>query len=182
MSAEETFDVDVSDPVRLNREVELLAARVGGRLRTGGVSGRTVSIKVRHHDFTTITRSTTREQPTDDARLVAQLARRLLAGVDTSAGVRLLGVAVTTLADFAQDELFTSTTPAESEPAADVAGEEAEPVGVEDPVAVGWRPGQDVRHDRHGSGWVWGRGLGRVTVRFEGPTTPPGPVRTLRRR
>jgi DNA polymerase-4 len=26
---------------------------------------------------------------------------------------------------------------------------------------------------------VWGRGLGRVTVRFEGPRTPPGPVRTL---
>ena len=25
----------------------------------------------------------------------------------------------------------------------------------------------------------WGRGLGRVTVRFEGPSTPPGPVRTL---
>jgi len=42
-----------------------------------------------------------------------------------------------------------------------------------------WWPGQDVRHDDLGSGWVWGRGLGRVTVRFEGPRTPPGPVRTL---
>jgi len=36
-----------------------------------------------------------------------------------------------------------------------------------------------VRHDELGAGWVWGRGLGRVTVRFEGPLTPPGPVRTL---
>jgi DNA polymerase-4 len=42
-----------------------------------------------------------------------------------------------------------------------------------------WWPGQDIRHDELGSGWVWGRGLGRVTVRFEGPLTAPGPVRTL---
>jgi DNA polymerase-4 len=42
-----------------------------------------------------------------------------------------------------------------------------------------WWPGQDVRHDELGAGWVWGPGLGRVTVRFEGPLTPPGPVRTL---
>ena len=40
-------------------------------------------------------------------------------------------------------------------------------------------PGQDVVHDELGAGWVWGRGLGRVTVRFEGPRTAPGPVRTL---
>jgi DNA polymerase-4 len=36
-----------------------------------------------------------------------------------------------------------------------------------------------VQHDELGPGWVWGRGLGRVTVRFEGPLTAPGPVRTL---
>ena len=50
---------------------------------------------------------------------------------------------------------------------------------VELPVERRWWPGQDVRHDELGAGWVWGRGLGRVTVRFEGPLTPPGPVRTL---
>jgi DNA polymerase-4 len=43
-----------------------------------------------------------------------------------------------------------------------------------------WWPGQDVEHALHGAGWVWGSGLGRVTVRFEGPTTGPGPVRTFR--
>ena len=47
------------------------------------------------------------------------------------------------------------------------------------PVERRWWPGQDVRHDELGAGWVWGRGLGRVTVRFEGPRTAPGPVRTL---
>ena len=179
VSAEETFDVDVADRGRLTRELELLAARVGGRLRTAGISGRTVTVKIRHHDFTTITRSLTRDQPTDDPRLLAELARRLLADVDTSAGIRLLGVGMTTLTDFAQDDLFSSSSPAAPDVDAVVAeAEEVAPQPVE-PVSAQWRPGQDVRHDDHGPGWVWGSGLGRVTVRFEGPATPPGPVRTF---
>ncbi|GIE31607.1 hypothetical protein Ait01nite_046520 [Actinoplanes italicus] len=108
VSAEETFDVDLTDPARLNRELDLLAARVAGRLSRSGLTGRTVNIKVRHPDFTTVTRAITRDQPTDDGRLIAQLARRLLAELDTSGGVRLLGVGVSTLADFAQDDLFTA--------------------------------------------------------------------------
>ena len=42
-----------------------------------------------------------------------------------------------------------------------------------------WVPGADVEHADHGPGWVQGSGLGRVTVRFEGPHTPPGRIRTL---
>jgi DNA polymerase-4 len=38
----------------------------------------------------------------------------------------------------------------------------------------------DVVHARHGQGWVWGSGVGRVTVRFETAETAPGPVRTFR--
>jgi len=174
VSAEETFGVDLTDRARLNSELDLLATRVGGRLRAGGLSARTVTIKVRHHDFTTITRSATRPQPTDDPRLVAQLARRLLAEIDTSAGIRLLGVGATTLADFVQDDLFG--TPADDE--ATVAPALPSPVG-EELAPAGWRPGQDARHDEHGTGWVWGSGRGRVTVRFEGPATPPGPVFTF---
>ena len=179
VSAEETFDVDLTDRARLSRELDLLAARVGGRLRAGGVSGRTVTVKIRHHDFTTITRSITRDQPTDDPRLLAELARRLLAEVDTSAGIRLLGVGMTTLTGFAQDDLFSTAAPAWPGPGP------AEPVPADPepaeppPASAQWRPGQDVHHDEHGAGWVWGSGLGRVTVRFEGPRTPPGPVRTF---
>src|SRR5215211_4769018 len=39
--------------------------------------------------------------------------------------------------------------------------------------------GCHLEHDQHGRGWVWGSGLGRVTVRFETNQTPPGPVRTF---
>lgn len=178
ISAEETFDVDLTDRGRLQRELELLTTRVAGRLRTAGLSGRTVSIKVRHYDFTTISRSVTRDQPTDDPRLIAQLARKLLDEVDASAGIRLLGVGVATLTEFAQDDLFTSLTPAPAVEEETTDGAAPVPEEVEEPAAT-WRPGQDVRHDEHGPGWVWGRGLGRVTVRFEGPTTAPGPVRTF---
>jgi hypothetical protein len=41
-------------------------------------------------------------------------------------------------------------------------------------------PGVDVVHDEHGDGWVWGAGLGRVTVRFETADSEPGPIRTMR--
>jgi DNA polymerase-4 len=175
VSAEETFTADLTDRTRLNAEADLLAARVGGRLRAGGLSARTITIKVRHYDFTTITRSATRPQPTDDARLIAQQARRLLAEIDTSAGIRLLGVGVTTLADFVQDDLFgptdTPALPADAEVHRSTTPAETTPAE--------WRPGQDVRHDDHGPGWVWGSGRNLVTIRFEGPTTPPGPVLTF---
>ena len=181
VSAEDTFDVDVTDRGRLNHELDLLAARVGGRLRAAGVSGRTVTVKIRHYDFTTVTRSVTRDQPTDDPRLIAQLARRLLTDIDASAGIRLLGVGVTTLTAFAQDDLFTTAATDELATSAEAPEpDETGPAAAAPPAVEGWRPGQDVRHDEHGAGWVWGTGLGRVTVRFEGPTTGPGPVRTFR--
>ena len=44
---------------------------------------------------------------------------------------------------------------------------------------AGWIPGSDVVHERYGAGWVWGSGLGRVTVRFETAESGPGPVHTF---
>ena len=122
VSAEETFSTDLTDRAWIGQETDLLAARVGGRLRGAGLSGRTVTVKIRHHDFTTITRSVTRDQPTDDPRLIAHLVRGMVNDVDTSAGIRLLGVGVTTLTEFAQDDLFTAahlTEDATSTPDAD---------------------------------------------------------------
>ncbi|GAA4250289.1 DNA polymerase IV [Dactylosporangium darangshiense] len=178
VSAEETFAADIADRARLGAELDLLATQVGGRLRAAGLSGRTVTVKLRYPDFTTITRSTTRTQPTDDARVITQAARRLLAEVDVTGGLRLLGVGVSGLSEFAQDDLLSLLEPAVA-PAAEAPEEPdtPEPEPVEE--RPGWRTGADVRHDEHGAGWVWGSGLGRVTIRFEGPDTGPGPVRTF---
>ena len=92
VSAEETFTTDIADRTRLGTELDLLATQVSGRLRAAGLSGRTITLKARYFDFTTITRSSTRAQPTDDPQVIAHTARRLLADVDTSGGLRLLGV------------------------------------------------------------------------------------------
>jgi len=96
--------------------------------------------------------------------------------VDATGGVRLLGVGVAGLTDVLQEDLFADDVVAASEPdpMEPATAETAEPE-----TDRTWRPGADVEHDDHGPGWVWGSGLGRVTVRFETRETPPGPVRTF---
>ncbi|MFD6277837.1 DNA polymerase IV [Streptomyces sp. NPDC060209] len=195
VSVEDTFDVDLHDRVRVRTEVERLAARCVQRLRGAGRSGRTVVLKVRRYDFSTLTRSETLRGPTDDPTVVREAAARLLEAVDTTGGVRLLGVGVTGLADFTQEDLFAQAADAEhaaeESAAADAAPDErdgaAETAEGEDAreseerlAARRWPAGHDVRHDVHGHGWVQGSGVGRVTVRFEEPWTPPGRVRTFR--
>ncbi|MER7005380.1 DNA polymerase IV [Dactylosporangium sp. NPDC000555] len=189
VSAEETFAADIADRTRLAAELGLLATQVGGRLRAAGLSGRTVTLKARYFDFTTITRSTTRAQPTDDAQSILQAARRLLADIDVTGGLRLLGVGVSGLSEFAQDDLLSLLEPPAPQPSPASPATEAPASGTPDAPAEpeqpgpagppGWRTGADVRHDEYGPGWVWGSGLDRVTVRFEGPRTGPGPVRTF---
>jgi DNA polymerase-4 len=182
VSHEETFERDLTDLDVLGREIDSMAARVGDRLRKSAISGRTVTLKLRRYDFTTLTRSQTLPQPTDDPRAIATTARRLLADAGATGGLRLLGVGVSGLSVYAQGDLFAG----DDEPLPDVGTAEDAPDAAPEPLPDvdlpaerRWWPGQDVRHEELGTGWVWGRGLGRVTVRFEGPTTPPGPVRTL---
>ncbi len=90
---EETFATDVDDPAVVHRELLRLAERTAGRLRAGGWLARTVSIKVRFTDFTTITRSRTLDVPTDVGQDLYETARALFdaLGLDR-ARLRLVGV------------------------------------------------------------------------------------------
>jgi DNA polymerase-4 len=183
VSVEDTYDVDIHDRIRVGLEVQRLAERCVRRLRGAGLSGRTIVLKVRRYDFSTLTRSETLRGPTDDPAVVREAAARLLDTVDTTGGVRLLGVGVSGLADFTQEDLFaqaageradaTSPSPQES---SDEPAQEQQQV----PAERRWPAGHDVRHAEFGHGWVQGSGLGRVTVRFETPGSEPGRVRTLR--
>lgn len=96
---EETYPRDLHRRTDCELELLRLADAVATRLRASGVQGRTIQLKVRFGDFRTITRSTTLARPTDSSRAVASAARALLADVDTTPGVRLLGVSVSQLGD-----------------------------------------------------------------------------------
>ncbi|MEJ7745022.1 MAG: hypothetical protein WKF73_22325 [Nocardioidaceae bacterium] len=112
------------------------------RLAKARLSGRTVTLKVKLHDFTTQSRSVTLAGPTDRPNLVSRLARDLLLQLDTSGGVRLLGVGVSGLADWVQDDLFDATdegvdveqvdqtSAAEAEPVPDAASSDSGGAGT----------------------------------------------------
>ncbi|MCZ0204791.1 DNA polymerase IV [Streptomyces sp. UMAF16] len=178
VSVEDTYDVDIHDRLRVGLEVQRLADRCVRRLRGAGLSGRTIVLKVRRYDFSTLTRSETLRGPTDDPAVIREAAARLLDSVDTTGGVRLLGVGVSGLADYTQEDLFAQAMPVRVVEEPEEAAVEAEAERPE-PAERHWRAGQDVRHVEYGPGWVQGSGLGRVTVRFETPQSEPGRVRTF---
>jgi len=105
VSHEETYAADLYDREHLAAEALRLSDAVADRLRRSGRAGRTVTVKVRFHDFATITRSHTFPEPVDTGISIGRAAVALLDAVDTGAGVRLLGVAVTNLAQGATRQL-----------------------------------------------------------------------------
>lgn len=171
VSVEGTYDSDLTDRRVMEALLTRQAREVGARLRKSGVSGRTVTIKVRLYDFTTLSRSSTLPSPTDEGGTIGRVARSLLGDLDTTGGVRLLGVGVSGLADWVQEDLFGESSAED---------EEVDEVVIPEPPRRAWPPGADVEHDEMGRGWVWGSGSGVVTVRFETAQTPPGPVRSYR--
>ncbi|HEU4913756.1 MAG TPA: DNA polymerase IV [Actinomycetes bacterium] len=100
IGAEETFARDVDDPQVVLRELLRLCERTAARLRSAGLAGRTVSLKVRFADFTTITRSRTLREATDVAAVLYSTARGLFEalGLDR-ARLRLVGVRVEQLVE-----------------------------------------------------------------------------------
>ncbi|MEI2764250.1 MAG: DNA polymerase IV [Dermatophilaceae bacterium] len=93
IGSDETFGRDIDDPVLIHRELLRLAERTAGRVRAAGMLGRTVTLKVRFADFTTITRSRTLRDPTDVSREIYAAARALFDGLGLQrARIRLVGV------------------------------------------------------------------------------------------
>jgi DNA polymerase IV len=153
VSVEDTFDVDLTDRAQVQMHVARLAEKCVRRLREAGRSGRTVVVKVRSYDFSTLTRSETLRGPTDDPGVVREAAARLIDAVDTTAGVRLLGVGVSGLADFTQEDLFAQAEavrgggPGEAPEPAE-SDESAEITGVEESAEPAAAVGTGVRADR----------------------------------
>jgi DNA polymerase-4 len=90
---ERTFEANISDVAELEKEMLRLANGVGTRLRTAGVQARTIALKLRFADFSTISRSRTLAEPTDLGRRIYEEARSLYAESGrTGEPIRLLGV------------------------------------------------------------------------------------------
>ncbi|MGO9487931.1 MAG: DNA polymerase IV [Solirubrobacteraceae bacterium] len=93
-SRERTFETDLSDPGELRDALSAMAQQLCASLELHGRRGRTIGIKVRLGDFTTVTRARTIAQPTRDAAVVGGEAVRLLEEYSPPRPVRLLGVRV----------------------------------------------------------------------------------------
>ncbi|MCI2422065.1 DNA polymerase IV [Saccharopolyspora sp. K220] len=177
VSAETTFDVDITDHVQLLSEVVGMAESAHRRLVSSGRAARTVTVKVRDSDFTTISRAETFTSATSDLGSLSAAARRLLPiAVPPGTPVRLVGVSYSGLATSEQEPLFDNPVDQDEAPtAAEPRLDEPSPM----PPVRSWRAGDDVRHAEFGHGWVQGAGHGRVTVRFETATTGSGVARTF---
>jgi DNA polymerase IV len=147
---EETFAVDLHDHEASHRHVVRMSDAVGTRLREAELRGRTVTVKVRFGDHSTITRSHTVGSAVDSPRAIGAVASALLDGVDLSPGIRLLGVSVSGLAHTGTDAHQLSFADAAPGPAGAGSGgpsrwtdvvEDDAGADVVDPVEV------------HGQGW-----------------------------
>jgi DNA polymerase-4 len=100
IGAEETFATDVGDPELIKREFLRLAGRTARGLRSSGATAKTISIKLRKADFTTITRSRTLREPTDVAQRIYAVACELYdaSGLANGTLLRLVGVRAAGLA------------------------------------------------------------------------------------
>jgi len=98
ISSEETLPADTAETATLKKVLLTQAEAVGRRLRRKQLRGGTVTLKLKHSDFTLITRSITLDAPTDCSNTLYEWSLKLLEESDLSRRVRLVGVGVSKLA------------------------------------------------------------------------------------
>lgn len=178
ISAESTFAVDLTSLAQLNEALEPIAEHAHQRLLRDGRGARTVTVKLKKTDMSTLTRSATLRYTTTEASALIAMARRLLLDPCQVGPIRLLGVGFSGLSDVRQEPLFQDfDMPME-------AAESHAAIGLPPTSQLGrsdaeWGVGDDAVHRDYGHGWVQGAGHGVVTVRFETRGSGPGLARTF---
>jgi DNA polymerase-4 len=98
ISQEITLSKDVRDDLVLIKTIRGMSAEVGNQLRKNNLAGKTIKLKIRWPDFTTLTRQTTLNDPTDQDEIITKTALELLGVVrKANQAVRLIGVGVSGL-------------------------------------------------------------------------------------
>jgi DNA polymerase-4 len=175
ISAESTFPADLTSLEQLREAVGPIAEHAHRRLLRDGRGARTVTVKLKKSDMSTLTRSATLPYGTTDAAALVAVAWRLLLDPREIGPIRLLGVGFSGLTEVRQESLF---------PDLELFGEMSAPdqrvdTSADVPHTAEWRIGDDVKHPELGHGWVQGAGHGVVTARFETRGSGPGPARTF---
>ncbi len=95
VGAEDTFSFDLTTQEEMNQELEKIAAVVQARLVRYHLKGRTITLKIKYHDFKQITRSQSFEEGVDDLELIEATAKELLSSTELlDKKVRLLGISL----------------------------------------------------------------------------------------
>lgn len=174
ISAESTFPEDLTTLRQLQDAIGPIGEHAHRRLEKDGRGARTVTVKLKKSDMSTLTRSATLAYATTEAATLIGTARRLLLDPVEIGPIRLVGVGFSGLSDSRQESLFPDLE--QPDEIADSHHQVAEAAQV---TQTGWRIGDDVVHPDHGHGWVQGAGHGVMTVRFETRASGPGPARTF---
>ncbi|KUH65694.1 DNA polymerase IV [Mycolicibacterium novocastrense] len=178
ISAESTFPEDLTTLDQLREAMGPIGEHAHRRLEKDGRGARTVTVKLKKSDMSTLTRSATLPYATADAATLTATARRLLLDPVEVGPIRLLGVGFSGLSDVRQESLFPDLELMAYD-------EDVTHTGVPPTVsdlaatAPAWRIGDDVTHPDFGHGWIQGAGHGVMTVRFETRTSGPGQARTF---
>jgi DNA polymerase-4 len=176
ISAESTFAQDLTTLEQVREAAVPIGQHAHARLERDGRGARTVVVKMKKSDMSTLTRSATLPYATaDEATLIATATRLLLDPVEIGP-IRLLGVGFSGLSDVQQESLFPDLEQTLEAAAGVPPAPEAVPHVS---PAAPWRIGDDVVHGSYGHGWVQGAGHGVMTVRFETRSTGAGTARTL---
>jgi DNA polymerase IV len=173
ISAESTFPEDLTTLEQLQDAVGPIGEHAHQRLLRDGRGARTVTVKLKKSDMSTLTRSATLPYATADAGTLIAAARRLVLDPVEIGPIRLLGVGFSGLSDVRQESLFPDLEQWNDEQT------DTHPAPAATAQPPGWRIGDDVHHGQYGHGWIQGAGHGVMTVRFETRASGPGPARTF---
>ncbi|RZM29696.1 MAG: DNA polymerase IV [Pedobacter sp.] len=99
MGAEDTFGSDLSELSEMHEELDKIAEKVVTRLQRYQLKGRTLTLKIKYHDFKQITRNQSFPTGIDDLPTIQQAAKNLLEATDTTIKIRLLGISLSNFGD-----------------------------------------------------------------------------------
>ena len=175
ISAESTFAEDLTTLDQLRDAIGPIGEHAHRRLERDGRGARTVTVKLKKSDMSTLTRSATLPYATAESATLIATARRLLLDPIDIGPIRLVGVGFSGLSDVRQESLFPDLDQVFEASDSQHTG----PAVAAPPVSSGWRIGDDVTHAEFGHGWVQGAGHGVMSVRFETRGSGPGVMRTF---